>query len=207
MVRMRFARRGWARRPAQPAQPVAQDLGLAAHLRDPRPADPARGAARPHRDAQPRRAASPSTTAIPSRSEPSASGCAASTRRSSTRPAARTAPTIPAAAAPAKRSFALIGGRPVSCSGWERDKYDRLLATCTAGGGDLNRSQVEAGWAVAYGDYEAEQEAARRKGAGLWAGSFDRPRDWREMHGGMAESEHATPGSILDWLRQMLRFS
>jgi len=99
-----------------------------------------------------------------------------------------------------------IGGRPVSCTGWERDKYDRLLATCTAGGSDLNRGQVEAGWAIAYGDYETEEMAARRKGAGLWAGSFDRPRDWREMHGGMAENEHLTPGSILDWLRQMLDF-
>jgi endonuclease YncB( thermonuclease family) len=101
----------------------------------------------------------------------------------------------------------LISGRPVSCSGWERDKYDRLLAICTAGGSDLNRGQVEAGWAVAYGDYRAEEAAARQKGAGLWAGSFERPRDWREMHGGMAESEHAVTGGILDWLRRMLRFS
>lgn len=101
----------------------------------------------------------------------------------------------------------LIGGRPVSCAGWERDKYDRLLATCMADGSDLNRGQVEAGWALAYGGYEAEESAARQKGAGLWAGSFDRPRDWRDMHGGMAESEHATPASILNWLRQMLRFS
>lgn len=100
----------------------------------------------------------------------------------------------------------LIGGQPVSCSGWERDKYDRLLATCTAGGRDLNRSQVEAGWAVAYGDYRAEEAAARQNGAGLWAGSFERPRDWREMHGGMVESEHMSPGSIIDWLRQVLRF-
>lgn len=99
----------------------------------------------------------------------------------------------------------LIGGRPVSCSGWERDKYDRLLATCTAGGSELNRSQVEAGWAVAYGDYRAEEDAARQKAAGLWVGSFERPHDWREMHGGMAESEHAVPG-ILDWLRRALRF-
>lgn len=101
----------------------------------------------------------------------------------------------------------LIGGRPVSCAGWERDKYDRLLATCKAGGSDLNRGQVEAGWAVAYGDYRAEESAARQKGAGLWAGSFERRRDWREMHGGMTESEHATSGGILDWLRRMLRFS
>jgi endonuclease YncB( thermonuclease family) len=102
---------------------------------------------------------------------------------------------------------ALIGDRPVSCSGWERDEYDRLLATCTAGDAALNRGQVEAGWAIAYGGYEAEEATARRKGAGLWAGSFERPRDWRDTHGGMAESEHATPGSILNWLRQMLRFS
>jgi endonuclease YncB( thermonuclease family) len=101
----------------------------------------------------------------------------------------------------------LIRGRPVSCSGWERDKYDRLLATCSAGGVDLNRAQVEAGWALAYGGYEMEQDVARQKGAGLWAGAFERPRDWREMHGGMAESEHATPASILNWLRQMFRFS
>lgn len=101
----------------------------------------------------------------------------------------------------------LIGGMPVSCSGWERDKYDRLLADCMAGGRDLNRGQVEAGWAVAYGDYGAEEAVARRNGAGLWAGSFDRPRDWREMHGGMVESEHMLPGSLIDWLRQVLRFS
>ena len=101
---------------------------------------------------------------------------------------------------------ALVGGGAVSCSGWQRDKYDRLLAACTAGGRELNRSQVEAGWAIAYGGYEAEEDAARRKGAGLWAGSFDRPRDWREIHGGMAESEHAAPGSLLDRLRQMFRF-
>ena len=99
---------------------------------------------------------------------------------------------------------ALIAGRPVSCSGWERDKYDRLLAICTAGGADLNRRLVETGWALGYGDYAAEESAARRKGAGLWAGSFERPRDWRATHGGMVESEHAA--GFLDWLRRTFRF-
>ena len=95
----------------------------------------------------------------------------------------------------------LIGGEPVACTGWERDRYGRLLAACTAGGKDLNRELVEAGWAVAYGDFEAEEAAARQDGAGLWAGSFDRPRDWRDQHGGMAESEHGATGRILNWLR------
>ena len=87
----------------------------------------------------------------------------------------------------------LVGGGRSPAPAGSATRYDRLLAACTAAAEELNRSQVEAGWAVAYGDYEAEEDAARRKGAGLWAGSFDRPRDWREMHGGMAESEHAVP--------------
>ena len=101
----------------------------------------------------------------------------------------------------------LIDGRPVACAGWERDRYARLLASCTAGGRDINRMMVESGWAVAYGQFEAEEQAARQRGAGLWGGSFDRPRAWRDQHGGMAESEHGAAGRILNWLRQMLRFS
>jgi endonuclease YncB( thermonuclease family) len=101
---------------------------------------------------------------------------------------------------------ALIDGRTVSCYGWERDKYDRLLASCTVAGAELNRSQVAAGWAVAYGEYHAEEETARSRGAGLWAGSFDRPRDWREMHGDMSDVEPDATG-LLDWLRRLFRLS
>ncbi len=87
--------------------------------------------------------------------------------------------------------------RPVACSGWERDRYGRLLAACTAGGRDLNRSQVEAGWAVAYGDYEAEEDAARRKRRGA-LGRLVRPparlarRAWRH---GRERARRAWPAS------------
>jgi endonuclease YncB( thermonuclease family) len=101
----------------------------------------------------------------------------------------------------------LVAGRQVTCAGWERDKYGRFLGECTATGTDLNRSQVEAGWAVAYGGYEAEEAAARLGRKGLWAGDFDRPRDWRNMHGDMAEIEHGSYGRILNWLREIFRFS
>ncbi|MBB6465006.1 endonuclease YncB(thermonuclease family) [Aminobacter lissarensis] len=101
----------------------------------------------------------------------------------------------------------LVAGRQVSCAGWERDRYRRLLGECTVAGIDLNSSQVEAGWAVAYGGYEAEEVAARRGRKGLWAGDFDRPRDWRNMHGDMAEIEHGSYGRILNWLREIFRFS
>jgi endonuclease YncB( thermonuclease family) len=101
----------------------------------------------------------------------------------------------------------LIGGKPVSCTGWQRDRFDRLLGDCSTGGIDLNRRQVETGWAIAYGDYFVEEDAARSNKLGLWAGSFDRPRDWRDTHGEMIDREHDLQGWILNWLRQIFRFS
>src|SRR4051794_33418871 len=101
----------------------------------------------------------------------------------------------------------LAKARQIECAGWERDRYGRLLGVCTAGGVDLNRRQVEEGWAVAYGDYDDAEQAARKRGAGLWAGKFERPRDWRVEHGGMAESEHDLFTQLLNWLRAMSGFS
>jgi endonuclease YncB( thermonuclease family) len=76
-----------------------------------------------------------------------------------------------------------------------------------AGEKNLNRLQVENGWAVAYGEFEAEETAARLNRMGLWAGTFDRPREWRDQHGDLAEIAHGAFGRILDWLRQILGLS
>lgn len=100
----------------------------------------------------------------------------------------------------------LVAGRNVSCRSAGHDRYDRLLARCTAGGVDLNRAMVEAGWAMAYGDYGREEDAARRAGRGLWAGSFERPQDWRHAHGGLAESRHDPLFAFFGWLRGLLGF-
>lgn len=101
----------------------------------------------------------------------------------------------------------LVRNKTVSCSGRQHDRYSRLLGDCVAGGVGLNSAQVAAGWAVAYGDFEAEQERARQREAGLWSGTFEEPRAWRDAHGGIAESDRDHGGSFLDWLRQILRFS
>jgi endonuclease YncB( thermonuclease family) len=54
----------------------------------------------------------------------------------------------------------LVAAGKLVCEGWERDKYDRFLATCKAGDINLNRRQVETGWAISYGDYlDAERQA------------------------------------------------
>lgn len=100
----------------------------------------------------------------------------------------------------------LIDRRPVACEGWERDRFRRLLAVCRVDGANINAAMVESGWAVAYGDFETEEARARAAGAGLWAGSFERPREWRDSHGGMAEIEHGSFGLMANWLREMLRF-
>jgi endonuclease YncB( thermonuclease family) len=99
----------------------------------------------------------------------------------------------------------LIGGRAVSCTGWQRDRYGRLLGDCRAGDVDLNRALVAAGWAVAYGGYEAEEQKARSAGAGIWAGSFERPQDWRHAHGGQAERGHDTLARFGDTLGELFR--
>lgn len=101
----------------------------------------------------------------------------------------------------------LVAGRQVTCTGWERDRYGRLLGECSAGGIDLNRTQVETGWAVSYGDYGAEEAIARRDRLGIWTGEFDRPREWRRTHGNVQEVEHSSYGSMINWLREIFRFS
>ena len=101
----------------------------------------------------------------------------------------------------------LAGSGRIECSGWERDRYRRLLAVCSAGGVELNRRQVEQGWAIAYGDYADAERSARERGAGLWAGTFERPRDWRSEHGGMVESEHDLFARLVNWLWAIAGFS
>ncbi|HJU33399.1 MAG TPA: thermonuclease family protein [Hyphomicrobiaceae bacterium] len=77
----------------------------------------------------------------------------------------------------------LIGNRRVTCRYRERDRYDRLLALCEANGRSLNAAMVSAGYAVDDGQFANEEAGARAERRGLWAGDFERPRDWRRRHG------------------------
>jgi endonuclease YncB( thermonuclease family) len=78
----------------------------------------------------------------------------------------------------------LIKGASLTCEPSEFDRYDRVLAVCALPDGtDVNAWLVRQGWAVAFGrsrhiaSAEAEAKAAKR---GLWAGTFERPSDWRQ---------------------------
>jgi len=101
----------------------------------------------------------------------------------------------------------LVGTHPVTCRGTETDKYGRLLATCEAGGVELNSAMVESGWAVAYGSYVGNELAARSAGRGLWQGEFDRPQDWRagENRAVADDGRQGPLDQLAAILRQMLR--
>ncbi|RUM26812.1 thermonuclease family protein [Rhizobium vallis] len=76
------------------------------------------------------------------------------------------------------------------CQGGRRDRYDRLLVVCRNGtGADINAAMVRLGMAISYGGYGKEEAEARAARAGLWAGTFERPRDVRD---------HARAGSGFD---------
>lgn len=62
------------------------------------------------------------------------------------------------------------------------DRYGRLLGVCSLGSEEVNRQMVRDGLAVAYGAYGAEEAQAREGAAGLWAGRFVAPQQWRREH-------------------------
>ncbi len=106
----------------------------------------------------------------------------------------------------------LVGGREVRCDAYGRDKYNRSLATCYAGEINLNRAMIEAGQAVAYGDYHDAEAQARGARIGLWSSSFETPQDWRKDHAALPEEERQHErgrgadlfGQFLDWLKRLL---
>jgi len=63
-----------------------------------------------------------------------------------------------------------------------RDRYRRALGWCLVREQDVGALLVSKGLAVAYGGYGPEEARARADKAGLWAGSFQMPEDWRREH-------------------------
>ena len=102
----------------------------------------------------------------------------------------------------------LIGGRAVNCIGWQKDRYQRFLATCYLRGADkskpsLNQIMVQHGWAVSYNDYTADQAKARADKRGIWAGKFQRPYQWRLKNRPNYRSEQNLINSIWQWMKNI----
>ena len=76
-----------------------------------------------------------------------------------------------------------LAGRAWSCVVRDVDQYGRQVASCSAAGEDVGRAMVRQGLAIAFTRYStayvADEAAARQARAGLWAGAFVAPWDWR----------------------------
>ena len=79
---------------------------------------------------------------------------------------------------------AWINRNPVTCISEGKDRYQRILGKCSVRGQSLQDWLVRNGHAVAYREYSPEfvsaEIAARQAKAGIWAGEFVMPSDWRK---------------------------
>jgi endonuclease YncB( thermonuclease family) len=77
----------------------------------------------------------------------------------------------------------LIAGQDIGCTGSSFDTYGRLLASCRAGGRELNAEMVRNGLAWAYVRYSQRYAAleaeARSRIVGVWAGRAEPPWSYR----------------------------
>jgi endonuclease YncB( thermonuclease family) len=102
----------------------------------------------------------------------------------------------------------LLSQGAVSCQRITRDRFGRFVAVCKTGGRDIGEAMVRNGWATAYKGRgftsryvtaETEARAARR---GMWAGSFETPRQWRSGHPRDDERREVLSRETQDWISQ-----
>lgn len=77
----------------------------------------------------------------------------------------------------------LVRGNSVSCTPRDRDRYGRIVATCSVDDADVGETMVANGWALAYRRYERAyipyEEQAQKAKRGIWAGRYIVPQRWR----------------------------
>ncbi len=102
----------------------------------------------------------------------------------------------------------LIGTHPVECRGRTVDRFERIVATCSAGGKDLSEEMVRSGYATVFtrpgiaSPYDKAQAEARAEKRGIWAGTFDVPSDWRRSN--PREDQAGGSGNARDWVAQVV---
>jgi endonuclease YncB( thermonuclease family) len=82
----------------------------------------------------------------------------------------------------------LIKGGNVNCVARAKDRFDRVVAICSAAGiPDLGEAMVRDGYAIDLGGpagnpYAAVETEAKDAKRGIWRGTFQRPSDWRQAN-------------------------
>ena len=79
-----------------------------------------------------------------------------------------------------------IDNQKVTCETSGLDRFGRSIASCKLGAEDLERWLVKEGLALAYVKYSQvyteDERMAEKAHAGLWAGAFVAPWDWRQRN-------------------------
>ena len=104
----------------------------------------------------------------------------------------------------------MIGSMSIDCHGWQKDIYQRLLATCylskrKPGEQSLNQKMVRAGWAVSYNDYILDENHAHLKNHGLWSGKFQQPSDWRKENRRSDLLQENLINTVWQWIKNIAR--
>ena len=75
-------------------------------------------------------------------------------------------------------------GDEVKCHITGQDRYQRLLGRCFSSGLDVQKALIAAGFGVAEytDDYRAFERRAKSQKLGMWAGTFERPRQFRRSN-------------------------
>jgi endonuclease YncB( thermonuclease family) len=78
----------------------------------------------------------------------------------------------------------LVGGKSVTCTVHQMDRYGRPVAACSLEGRDVAGELAREGWVLAYrkysADYADEEEVAKKARSGVWAGRVEPPWQYRE---------------------------
>jgi endonuclease YncB( thermonuclease family) len=79
-----------------------------------------------------------------------------------------------------------FGGRSWDCRIAGKDRYGRSLGNCEVEGEDVEKWMVTNGWALSFvrysNTYNGDEVTAKTAKAGLWAGAFFAPWDWRSRN-------------------------
>lgn len=93
----------------------------------------------------------------------------------------------------------ILKDKTVECHKKDTDRYGRIVAECFTGPINVNASMIQKGWALAYTKYSdqyiSQQSIAQKNKAGMWAGSFESPWDYR--HGPIEEERQLNDGCLI----------
>jgi endonuclease YncB( thermonuclease family) len=94
----------------------------------------------------------------------------------------------------------LLAQGGLNCRQKDRDRYQRSVSACVAGGNDIGEVLVAEGLAVALADfaqdYVGTEARARAQRLGLWGSTFQLPADYRAAHSEM-DAERPQPAQTV----------